>query len=184
MPIEPAMSAGTTKSNNWIVSKPISLAIPTTRRLVEVPMVVDMPPIKVAIPIGIRILEELISAFWATAMSAGINITTIGVLLIKALKKAPKRSTPSNESLGWLTQDLDKKPISGWREPLTSMAFPMARSKQIVISASLPKLVIKKTIGLIGLPLKLYGKIKNKLSIVTNISNPEVSIGIHSLENK
>ena len=100
IPKNPAINAGITKSNNWMASSPISLAIPTTSKFVDVPMVVAMPPMIVAIPIGIRTLEELIFAFSLTAISAGINITTIGVLLINALKNAPNKSTPRREIFG------------------------------------------------------------------------------------
>ena len=100
IPKNPAINAGITKSNNCIASSPISLAIPTTRRFVEVPIVVAIPPIIVAIPIGISTFEELIFAFSLTAIKAGINITTIGVLLINALKKAPNKSTPRRDILG------------------------------------------------------------------------------------
>ena len=36
----------------------------------------------------------------------------MGVLLIKALKKAPNKSTPRKESLGCFTHDLDNKEIN------------------------------------------------------------------------
>ena len=53
----PAMAAGTTKSNIWILGKPMSATMETTSRLVDVPMVVLMPPTMVASPIGNRMPE-------------------------------------------------------------------------------------------------------------------------------
>jgi hypothetical protein len=78
----------------------------------------------------------------------------MGVLLINALKKAPNMRTPSRESLGCLTHDLERKPTKGSSERLTSIALPIANNRQIVINASLPKLVKNNSIGLMGLPLK------------------------------
>ena len=78
---------------------------------------------------------------------------------------------------------MDKKPTKGCSDRLISMALPTASNKQMVTRASLPKLPIKNVIGLIGLPLKLYGKIKNRLTIVARITKPVVSIGIQSREN-
>ena len=100
IPKEPAINAGITKSNNCISSSPISFAIPTTKRFVDVPIVVAIPPMIVAIPIGMSTFEELIFAFSLTAISAGISMTTIGVLLINALKKPPNKSTPRSDSFG------------------------------------------------------------------------------------
>ena len=107
-------------------------------------MVVDMPPIKVAIPIGSNTLVVLMSVFRAAAIKAGINMTTIGVLFMKALKKAPKISTPRKANLGCLLQADDNKTTRGCKDPLTSMAFPIANKAQIVIRASCPKLDKKK----------------------------------------
>ncbi len=99
-------------------------------------MVVVIPPISVAIPMGIRIFDELILVLRATAMRAGIKMTTMGVLLMKALANPPNNNTPRNEIFGCLIHDLDKKTISGCKEPLTSIALPMARSAQMVTKAS------------------------------------------------
>ena len=107
-------------------------------------MVVVMPPISVAIPIGIRIFDELIFVLRATAIRAGIKITTMGVLLMKALVNAPNNNTPRNEIFGCLIHDLDKKTTSGCKDPLISIALPIARSAQMVTKASWPKLEKKK----------------------------------------
>ena len=122
----------------------MSREIPTTNKFVDVPMVVDIPPRSVAIPMGIRIFDELTLALCATAIRAGIKMTTIGVLLMKALKNAPKNSTPRNEIFGCLVHDVDKKPISGCNEPLISIALPIANNAQMVTNASWPKLDTKK----------------------------------------
>ena len=50
---QPAIAAGTMKSNMPMRRSPMSAATDTTSRLVEVPMVVAVPPISVANPIGI-----------------------------------------------------------------------------------------------------------------------------------
>ena len=53
MPTLPARTAGTRKSNIPILARPMSAAMDTTSRLVEVPMVVVIPPSSVENPMGI-----------------------------------------------------------------------------------------------------------------------------------
>ena len=116
-----------------------------------------MPPINVAIPIGINTFFELMFASLATAINAGISITTIGVLLIKALKKAPNIRTPRKDNCGCFTQDLDSKETNGLKEPLISIAFPTASKAQIVTKASFPKLFKNSETGSLGNSLSCNG---------------------------
>ena len=69
-------------------------------KLVEVPMVVAMPPTRVAKPMGIRILLGDLLVRRHTDMRIGSNSTTMGVLLIKAERTAPITKVSSNDSTG------------------------------------------------------------------------------------
>ena len=76
---------GGIKSNIEKSRIPVSRARPTTNKFVEVPMVVDMPPMIAAKPIGIITLETGNLVLNETPTNIGINRTMIGVLFIKAL---------------------------------------------------------------------------------------------------
>ena len=92
--------AGKMKSNIPICMPVMSAATATTSRLVEVPMVVLMPPIRVDMPIGINIPELLVLVRIDTEIRIGSNNTTIGVLFKKALNIAPISRVASNDSIG------------------------------------------------------------------------------------
>ena len=96
----PAMTAGTRKSNISIRLSPMSAATETTRRLVEVPMVVQVPPSRVANPIGISTVEALVLVRMETLIRIGRSRTTTGTLLIKALMKAATSRVSSKETPG------------------------------------------------------------------------------------
>ncbi len=75
---------------------PISAAMVTTRILVEVPMVVAIPPSKTAALTGMRALEDAISPLAAIATMIGISSTITGVSLtnidmLKAIRSAASR---------------------------------------------------------------------------------------------
>lgn len=84
----PAITAGMRKSNMSSRLKPISAATETTSRFVEVPMVVHVPPSKVASPMGIRTEEAFILVRSETLINMGRNNTTTGTLLMKAQRRA------------------------------------------------------------------------------------------------
>jgi hypothetical protein len=72
-------------SNMAMSATPRSRVIPTTSRLVEVPMVVDMPPMIVARPIGSMNPDAGSCVRRAMPTRIGIMSTTIGVSLTNAL---------------------------------------------------------------------------------------------------
>ena len=74
--------------------------MPTTSRLVEVPIVVDMPPMMVASPIGNITPETGNLTRMETPTRIGISSTTIGVLFMNALRIAPAINVTSNASNG------------------------------------------------------------------------------------
>ena len=94
MPTLAAMLPGTIKSKMPKELMPKSFAALSTSRLVDVPMVVVMPPNRVASPIGINMPDAFVFVLTATETKIGSNKTTIGVLLIKALKIAPISNVP------------------------------------------------------------------------------------------
>ena len=85
IPTPPTIATGNIKSNIEKSRIPVSRARPTTNKFVEVPMVVDMPPMIAAKPIGIITLETGNLVLNETPTNIGINRTMIGVLFIKAL---------------------------------------------------------------------------------------------------
>ncbi len=100
MPMLPAMATGSAKSNISKRRIPRSAATATTSRLVEVPIVVPLPPMRVASPIGIKEVEADPPVRNATLTRTGSSITTIGVLFMKALNTPVKTSVASNEDEG------------------------------------------------------------------------------------
>ena len=113
--------------------------MPTTSRLVDVPIVVDMPPMIVARPIGSMTpdIENLLRSDAPTRI--GISSTTIGVLFMKALRTAPDTSVTSSAVNGMVDQALPTIVARGCRAPVVSSALPTIMSAQIATSASLPK---------------------------------------------
>ena len=76
---------------------PRSAATLTTSRLVEVPIVVLMPPTSVANPIGISTLDAGVLVRSDTLIRIGSSSTTIGTLLTNALSTPPITSVNSRE---------------------------------------------------------------------------------------
>ena len=107
--------------------------------LVEVPMVVDMPPIIVARPIGSMTPETGNLTRKDTPTRIGISRTTIGVLFMNALSIAPATSVTNSASDGRLCHALLTIEASGCSAPVVSSALPTIINAQIAISASLPK---------------------------------------------
>jgi hypothetical protein len=100
MAMQATMAAGIKKSNICILRRPMSAATDTTSRLVEVPMLVLMPPTRVAKPMGINMPEDDAPVRNDTLISIGNNNTTMGTLLTKALRKAPMMSVSNMLSAG------------------------------------------------------------------------------------
>ena len=94
MPMPAAIDPGNRKSNISNFSKPRSAATETTNRLVEVPMVVHIPPTYVPNPIGIRMKEGDRLERNVALIRIGMSNITTGVLLkgvFFGIKHAVKR---------------------------------------------------------------------------------------------
>jgi len=134
-----AMAAGRANENILNSAMPRSFAMPTTKKLVEVPMVVAMPPTKVAKPIGIRILVGDLLVRRQTDMRIGSNSTTIGVLLIKAESRAPTTKVMSNDNAGIRPHNCPKTRPTGSNAPVLTKPWPSVIRAQTAISASWAK---------------------------------------------
>ena len=90
-------AASSTIGVKWktdIGGRPRSPAIDTTSRLVEVPMVVDIPPISTALLTGISVREAGMPPFAAIAAITGSIRTSTGVsLTIMLMPKASSSVT-------------------------------------------------------------------------------------------
>ena len=139
MAMPAATAAGTKKSNMPSRRKPKSAAMDMTRRLVEVPMVVVMPPTSVAKPIGIRMLEADLPVRSEMLVRIGSNSTTIGTLLTKALKIPPTISVSSRENSGLTDHKLASERPTGSRAPVRTRPCPAIIRAQTATSASWPK---------------------------------------------
>ena len=102
-------------------------------------MVVAMPPIRVARPMGIRMDEGCVRLRSATLTRIGSSMTTMGVLLRKALSAAATMSVSSRDIPGLARQLLAIITATGLSEPVVSSPLPTIISAAIVISASWPK---------------------------------------------
>ena len=117
----------------------MSREIPTTSKLVDVPMVVDIPPIIVARPIGNITSETGNLTRMETPTRIGNSNTTMGVLFRNALRMPAANRVTSVASRGRVDQALLTIVASGCSAPVVSIALPTIISAQIVINASLPK---------------------------------------------
>ena len=97
---------GMIKSNIPNSGTPKSSATLTTKRFVEVPIVVAIPPSKVASPIGNNVPEGERPVLKATLTKIGSNKTTIGVLFTKALRIAPVSNVKSKLNDGLILHNL------------------------------------------------------------------------------
>ena len=104
-----------------MVSKPMSEATLTTNRLVDVPMVVVMPPSKVAKPIGIKMREGDDFVRIATFNKMGKSKTTIGVLFTTALNKAETIRVLNTDNVGLNAQSFAKARPTGSNAPVRTM---------------------------------------------------------------
>ena len=123
------------KWNTPISGMPRSTAIDTTRILVEVPMVVAMPPISEAALSGISVFEAAIAPRMARCTKIGISSTSTGVLLTPIDSR--KVITSENSSPSWrlILNNRSRNRAAGSSAPVTTSPRPMIISAQIVISA-------------------------------------------------
>ena len=81
----------------------------TTSRLVDVPILVAIPPIRVAKPMGIKTSEGGVLLLEQTPINMGKSKTTTGVLLTKADSIAPKTKVIRKAIPGLLFQIFPRK---------------------------------------------------------------------------
>ena len=122
-----------------IVSSPISEATLTTNKLVDVPIVVVIPPNRVAKPIGIKMPEGDVLVRKATLSMIGSNSTTIGVLFTTALSKAETINVINTDSNGLMAQIFAKPRPTGSSAPVRTMPYPTTIRPHTAINASWPK---------------------------------------------
>ena len=118
---------------------PWSLASDTISRLVEVPIVVAMPPMITAKFIGMSIRAGAWPARMASPITTGISTTTTGVSLMKALRIIALASSTSRATWRLKAQRRASRRASGSRAPVTIRARPRIIRQQIATSASWPK---------------------------------------------
>ena len=118
---------------------PMSAATETTSRLVEVPIVVLMPPTMVASPIGSSTPEVGVPLRTDAPISMGSISTTIGVLFMNALSTAPTSNVASSASMGARRQNRPRRRATGSSAPVWTRAWPATISAQTATSASWPK---------------------------------------------
>ena len=180
----PTNVTGSTHSNNENSCIPRSREIPTTNRLVDVPIVVDIPPMMVARPIGSITPDTGNFARSEAPTRIGMSNTTIGVLFMKALRIAPAISVVNKATAGCFDQALLTTLASGCRAPVVSSALPTIISAQIAINASLPK-PAKKSTGANNIsPLRSYGNNVKPATSKIKIVSDDDSSGIRSRVNK
>ena len=179
---KPEIRTGPAKSNMLKRSMPISAATLTTSRFVDVPMVVAIPPTILANPIGIRVPDGDTPVLTATPISIGNISTTIGVLLIKALRKAVMNRVSSNERAGLLRHDFASMRPTGSNAPVLIRPWPTTINADTAIRARLPK-PKKKSLGLITWPSDSNGKSWNPVASTTSTTRLVVSIGMLSRVN-
>ena len=93
----PAMAAGATKSNISMRRRPMSDATDTTSRLVDVPMVVLMPPTSVERPMGRRVREAGVPVRSATLMRTGMSSSTIGTVVDEGASTLPTTGSAAGD---------------------------------------------------------------------------------------
>ena len=118
---------------------PRSLAIETTSRLVDVPIVVDMPPIRMAALTGISVCEAGIPPCCASCTRIGNNSTSTGVSLTTMLIAAASASVTNNPSQRLTRQTRVSTHAAGSSAPVTTSPRPRIINAQIVIKAWWPK---------------------------------------------
>ena len=178
----PAARTGRLKSNILKGSIPMSAATLTTSRFVDEPMVVAMPPMMLAKPIGINELEGAAPVLTATPISIGSISTTMGVLLINALRKAVMTMVISSDKAGLRRHNLANRRPTGSSAPVLIRPWPTTINADTAIRARLPK-PAKKSLGLRTWPSDSKGKSWKPIARTTSTTRLVVSIGMFSRVN-
>ena len=117
---------------------PWSRASDTISRLVEVPIVVAMPPMITAKFMGISMREAELPARIARPITTGISTTTTGVSLMKALSSIAVTSSASSATCLLKAQSRASSRATGSSAPVTISARPRIIRQQMATSASWP----------------------------------------------
>ena len=123
------------KWNTPIGGNPMSVAIPTTRRLVDVPMVVAIPPINTALLTGINVCEAGIPPRAARDTRMGSNNTMTGVSFTIMLRNMASTSVTSRPSWRLNRHTFVSVRAAGSSAPVVTRPRPMIISAQIVTRA-------------------------------------------------
>ena len=183
-PTPPTIAVGNTHSNMLNLCMPRSLEIPTTSKLVDVPIVVDMPPTIVAKPIGIMTPETGNFARSDAPTRIGMSNTTIGVLFMNALSTAAATSVISRANTGLVDHARATKFASGCNAPVVSSALPTIINAQIATSASLPKPAKKSLAARTTSPPFSYGKREKPPTRIMRIARDDDSSSMRSRVNR
>lgn len=135
---EPAITTGNANSNMCNSGMPRRADTSATSRLVDVPIVVAMPPMMVEKPMGISTSVTGICVRMQTATSTGSIIATRGVLFMNMLPAAAANMAKSKPPLGLRPQTLASARVIVCKAPVTSSALEQIRSATMVINAVLP----------------------------------------------
>ena len=144
------------------------------------PIVVDMPPMIVARPIGSMIWETGNFDRSDAPTRIGMSNTTIGVLFMNALRTAPASSVMSVASTGRDDQARPTTLANGCSAPVVSSALPTIISVQMATRASLPKPAKKSAASSARSPSFTYGTISKPTTRIIRIASDDDSSGILS----
>ena len=113
----PAIITGGANSNMPSGSMPMRAETSVTRRFVDVPMVVAIPPMMVENPIGISTSVTGICVRMQTATNTGRTIAMSGVLFMNMLAMAQPNMATSKPPRGLLLQTLASTRVIGVEPP-------------------------------------------------------------------
>ena len=170
-----ATTAGRAKSNMPKRSMPRSSATLTTKRLVDVPIVVAIPPTSVANPIGRRMREAEEEVRRQTLIRIGNSSTTMGVLFMNADNTAPTMSVARNDRNGALDHMRPSTRPTGSSAPVRTRPWPTTMSAQTATSASCPRPRKKSVAASPG-----YGNSEKPTVRIANSPTLDTSSGIRS----
>ncbi len=123
------------KWNTPMGGNPMSPAIDTTSRLVDVPIVVAIPPISTALLMGISVREAGMPPCAAIAAMIGIISTSTGVSLTIMLRPNASKSVTARPICWLCRQTRISRRDTGSSAPVVTRPRPSTISAQIVTSA-------------------------------------------------
>ena len=123
------------KWNTDIDGNPMSPAIDTTSRLVDVPIVVDMPPISTALLTGISVRDAGMPPLAAIAAMIGSIRTSTGVSLTIMLRPNASNSVTNRPSCWFSRHTRVSNRDTGSNAPVVTSPRPSTISAQMVTSA-------------------------------------------------